>query len=449
MPSLATWSRARPAYVPRRGMGPRDAIEASSARRGHRGAGARAVGAAASRCAHRRGCSGWGLGGLEVYYPGWDDATVRAVLAASPIGRGLLATGGSDYHGDRGDYASAQAAPARPAGGRDCAAGGPGRGMSPRAQPAGPRHRRHPRRPAPGPAPGRRTASRSSPPRSGAAALPRLDAGLPDERLGLGGDGGRAAGGRLRRGRLARGGRPHRHQHLLHPRGGGAEGHRPDGRPWGGSRRPTRASASCSPAARCGPTTRRRLARRYPAVDLFLRPDEEPELVGRLGLAGPDHARERSAATGRSSASAARVAATADRLPADRAAAVEEGRIARAAGARAWLPIIYGCDKTCTYCIVPFARGPERSRPFDDILAEAAALAAAGCPGGHAARPERQLLGPRPAARPALRGRRRRAHAGSPPGPRRPAGHRRAAARHRRPARRRRRRPRASRACAS
>ena len=34
----------------------------------------------------------------------------------------------------------------------------------------------------------------------------------------------------------------------------------------------------------------------------------------------------------------------------------------------AWLPIVYGCDKTCTYCIVPFSRGPERSRPFDEIL---------------------------------------------------------------------------------
>ena len=44
----------------------------------------------------------------------------------------------------------------------------------------------------------------------------------------------------------------------------------------------------------------------------------------------------------------------------------------------AWLPIIYGCDKTCTYCIVPFSRGPERSRPFDEIVDEARALAAAG-----------------------------------------------------------------------
>ena len=45
---------------------------------------------------------------------------------------------------------------------------------------------------------------------------------------------------------------------------------------------------------------------------------------------------------------------------------------------RAWLPIIYGCDKTCTYCIVPFSRGPERSRPFDEIVDEARAIAAQG-----------------------------------------------------------------------
>jgi len=53
--------------------------------------------------------------------------------------------------------------------------------------------------------------------------------------------------------------------------------------------------------------------------------------------------------------------------------------VARDRGTKAWLPIVYGCDKTCTYCIVPFARGPERSRPFDDIVAEARALAEAGC----------------------------------------------------------------------
>ena len=59
-------------------------------------------------------------------------------------------------------------------------------------------------------------------------------------------------------------------------------------------------------------------------------------------------------------------------------AAVGEGTVARGSAIAAWLPIIYGCDKTCTYCIVPFSRGPERSRPFDEIVDEARALAAAG-----------------------------------------------------------------------
>ena len=68
----------------------------------------------------------------------------------------------------------------------------------------------------------------------------------------------------------------------------------------------------------------------------------------------------------------------ADHLPGTRAAAVGEGTIRRSSPTSAWLPIVYGCDKTCTYCIVPFSRGPERSRPFDEIVAEARALAAAG-----------------------------------------------------------------------
>jgi tRNA-2-methylthio-N6-dimethylallyladenosine synthase len=61
-----------------------------------------------------------------------------------------------------------------------------------------------------------------------------------------------------------------------------------------------------------------------------------------------------------------------------RAEAVADGAVSRGSTISAWLPIIYGCDKTCTYCIVPFSRGPERSRPFDEIVAEARALAVAG-----------------------------------------------------------------------
>jgi tRNA-2-methylthio-N6-dimethylallyladenosine synthase len=117
------------------------------------------------------------------------------------------------------------------------------------------------------------------------------------------------------------------------------------------------------------------LGRRYPAVDLFLRPDEEPELTARLGLAGATTLDAQPASLTRVGRS---VAATADRLPDTRRAAVTEGRVARQGAHRAWLPVIYGCDKTCTYCIVPFSRGPERSRPFDDVIDEARALAAAG-----------------------------------------------------------------------
>lgn len=50
----------------------------------------------------------------------------------------------------------------------------------------------------------------------------------------------------------------------------------------------------------------------------------------------------------------------------------------RVEGATAFLSIMEGCSKYCTYCIVPFTRGTEVSRPFDDVLAEAAQLAAHG-----------------------------------------------------------------------
>ena len=73
--------------------------------------------------------------------------------------------------------------------------------------------------------------------------------------------------------------------------------------------------------------------------------------------------------------------------------------VARGSTIAAWLPIIYGCDKTCTYCIVPFSRGPERSRPFDDIVDEARAPWCRRLSRGDAAGPERQLVRPRPGAR--------------------------------------------------
>ena len=40
---------------------------------------------------------------------------------------------------------------------------------------------------------------------------------------------------------------------------------------------------------------------------------------------------------------------------------------------------MFGCDKFCTYCIVPQVRGPEQSRPAAEIVAEVRRLAADGC----------------------------------------------------------------------
>lgn len=45
---------------------------------------------------------------------------------------------------------------------------------------------------------------------------------------------------------------------------------------------------------------------------------------------------------------------------------------------KAWVNIMYGCDKFCTYCIVPYTRGKERSRRPEDIIQEVRHLAAQG-----------------------------------------------------------------------
>lgn len=51
---------------------------------------------------------------------------------------------------------------------------------------------------------------------------------------------------------------------------------------------------------------------------------------------------------------------------------------AKTEGASAFVSIMEGCSKFCTYCIVPYTRGGEVSRPFEDILTEVAGLAEQG-----------------------------------------------------------------------
>ena len=49
-----------------------------------------------------------------------------------------------------------------------------------------------------------------------------------------------------------------------------------------------------------------------------------------------------------------------------------------AQGGSAFVSVMEGCSKYCTFCVVPYTRGEEISRPFDDVIAECAALAGKG-----------------------------------------------------------------------
>ena len=95
-----------PAYVPRLGLGPVEAIEAI------RAAGGLPALAHFREAPERedvlRELVDAGLGGLEVFYRTFDRDTVEAVGAVAG-NLGLLATGGTDYHGDTGSYAESHA----------------------------------------------------------------------------------------------------------------------------------------------------------------------------------------------------------------------------------------------------------------------------------------------------------------------------------------------------
>lgn len=64
---------------------------------------------------------------------------------------------------------------------------------------------------------------------------------------------------------------------------------------------------------------------------------------------------------------------------ADDPGSIAEGiPVVRQNGIKAWVSIMYGCNNFCSYCIVPYVRGRERSRDPEIILSEVRALAAAG-----------------------------------------------------------------------
>ena len=65
--------------------------------------------------------------------------------------------------------------------------------------------------------------------------------------------------------------------------------------------------------------------------------------------------------------------------PEEKGSIVEGLPVVRDSQTKMWLPIMYGCDNFCSYCIVPYVRGRERSREPEAVIADAKAMIAAGC----------------------------------------------------------------------
>ena len=96
-----------------------------------------------------------------------------------------------------------------------------------------------------------------------------------------------------------------------------------------------------------GPQTKA-LQKRYPYVDAFMQPQQFSRLLDIVG----------------------------ERFGIDPEGCV--GPLTARADVATYIPIIHGCDKFCTFCIIPYRRGREVSRPVDEIVLEARMLARRG-----------------------------------------------------------------------
>ncbi len=111
-------------------------------------------------------------------------------------------------------------------------------------------------------------------------------------------------------------------------------------------------------------------------VDLVMGPDGYrglPDALERLGA--PACADDGAARPPRTSRRGRRQLAVLDLSLGENYQGLEQRR---EAGASAWIPIQRGCDHRCTFCIVPYVRGPEKNRDAGEILTEVRGLAEGG-----------------------------------------------------------------------
>ncbi|MFO0790444.1 MAG: tRNA (N6-isopentenyl adenosine(37)-C2)-methylthiotransferase MiaB [Pirellulales bacterium] len=116
--------------------------------------------------------------------------------------------------------------------------------------------------------------------------------------------------------------------------------------------------------------------KRAPYVDLIVGPGQlhqVPALVKEIRAEGPARTQRMEVSLGRKEGSRAQIERSHESFDPLRDPAM------RPTPYQAYVRIMIGCDKFCTYCIVPSVRGPEQSRPPADILAESRQLAAEGC----------------------------------------------------------------------
>jgi len=116
----------------------------------------------------------------------------------------------------------------------------------------------------------------------------------------------------------------------------------------------------------------KQILRRAPHVDLVVGPGQLARVPELLDKAKQEAAPQLAVSLARNAGSRERVTSSFDSYDADREPSV------RPSPFQAYLRVMMGCDKFCTYCIVPSVRGPEQSRSPSEIVAEARLLALQG-----------------------------------------------------------------------